>query len=273
MARVHSSSGFDRLDDVALSAVRRWSCAPPLRNGQLQRDGAALNMVLRIFLRVSLNEHVHFHVCVLDGVFEEVADDVVVGGEPSPPSVIFHPASAIDTAAVTQAQADLRRRILRGFVGRGLLESCDAKEMLAYQHSGFSVDAGVCIEAHDRAALERLLRYCARPPFAMDRLRKEGDSLVYRCAKQHSEPTSDKRGAKVDELTLTPLELIDRIAALVPPPRTHRHRYFGVLAPNSPLRASVTAMAMVLAAPAQQAAAGVVPQGNAGQTQPDPAPP
>ena len=77
----------------------------------------------------------------------------------------------------------------------------------------------------------------------------------------------------MDELTLTPLELIDRIAALVPPPRTHRHRYFGVLAPNSPLRASVTAMAMVLAAPAQQAAAGVVPQGNAGQTQPDPAPP
>jgi len=34
------------------------------------------------------------------------------------------------------------------------------------------------------------------------------------CAKQHSEPTSDKRGAKADELTLTPLELIDRIAAL-----------------------------------------------------------
>lgn len=39
-----------------------------------------------------------------------------------------------------------------------------------------------------------------------------------RCAKPRSEPTSDKRGAKADELTLTPLELIDRIAALVPPP-------------------------------------------------------
>ena len=75
------------------------------------------------------------------------------------------------------------------------------------------------------------LRYCARPSFAMERLRKEGNVLVYRCAKQYSEPTSDKRGAKVDEITLTPLELIDRIAALVPPPRTHRHRYFGVLAP------------------------------------------
>ena len=114
--------------------------------------------------------------------------------------------------------------------------------MLGYKHSGFSVDAGVCIEAHDRAALERLLRYCARPPFAMERLRKEGSELVYRCAKQRSEPASDKRGAKADELHLTPLELIDRIAALVPPPRTHRHRYFGVLAPNSPLRAAVTAL-------------------------------
>jgi len=76
----------------------------------------------------------------------------------------------------------LRRRILRAFVVRGLLESADAKEMLAYQHSGFSVGAGVCIEADDRAALERLLRYCARPPFSMDRLRKEGAALAYRCA-------------------------------------------------------------------------------------------
>ena len=82
----------------------------------------------------------------------------------------------------------------------------------------------------------RLLRYCARPPFAMARLRKEGTAPVYRCAKQHSEPGSDTRGAKVDELQLTPLELIERIAALVRPPRRHRHRYFGVLAPNSPLQ-------------------------------------
>ncbi len=142
----------------------------------------------------------------------------------------------------------------------------------------------MCIEAHDRAALERLLRYCARPPFAMDRLRKEGAELVYRCAKQHSEPGSDKRGARVDELHLTPLELIARIAALVPPPRTHRHRYFGVLAPNSPLRAAVTA----LAAPAQPAkhvvvqtepaatgegATGVPPLGHAIPPTPEPAPP
>ena len=115
----------------------------------------------------------------------------------------------------------------------------------------------------------------------MDRLRKEGTALVYRCAKQHSEPGSDKRGAKADELHLTPLELIDRIAALVPPPRTHRHRYFGVLAPNSPLRAA----AVALAAPVQQATAepaqpgtgvgvpGVAPLGHAIPPTPEPATP
>ena len=51
------------------------------------------------------------------------------------------------------------------------------------------------------------------------------------------------KGKTGEELHLTPLELIDRIAALIPPPRTHRHRYFGVLAPNSPHRAVVTVMA------------------------------
>jgi hypothetical protein len=279
-----------------LLPVRQWVLSVPKRLRYfMQRDGATLNMVLRIFLRViaqclqahspgaarldkaalhigalafihrfgsSLNEHVYFHVCVVDGVFEEVVDDA--DAQSSTPNIVFHPASAIDEPAVAQVQSTLRRRILRAFVGRGLIESVDAKEMLAYQHSGFSVNAGVCIEAHNRAALERLLRYCARPPFAMDRLRKAGAALVYRCAKQHSEPGADKRGAKVDELTLTPLELIAHIAALVPPPRTHRHRYFGVLAPNSPLRASVTAMAVpAQAMPAQtganQGAPGVLP--------------
>jgi hypothetical protein len=38
-------------------------------------------------------------------------------------------------------------------------------------------------------------------------------------------------------------------------PRTHRHRYYGALAPNWPLRAAVTAMAM----PAQQPPAHALP--------------
>ena len=214
-------------------------------------------------------------------MFEELQGGAAGDDKATSANVIFHPATGIDVDAVLQAQATLSKCILRAFVGRGLLESFQAQEMLGYQHSGFSVDAGVCIQAHDRAALERLLRYCTRPPFAMDRLRKEGATLVYRCAKQHSEPSSNKRGAKVDELTLTPLELVERIAALIPPPRTHRHHYFGVLAPNSPLRSAVTA----LAAPVQQLAAqaqsvtmgagapGVAPANKASPPTPEPVQP
>ncbi len=174
----------------------------------------------------------HFHVCVVDGVFEALPNALAVN---------FHAAMGLDEAAMAQVQADVRRRILRAFVARGHLEAHDAKDMAAYAHGGgFSVDAGVCIEAPDRAGLERLLRYCARPPFAMDRLKQRGHDLVYCCGKGHAEHTGER-----GELVLTPLELIDRIAALVPPPRTHRHRYYGVLAPNSPLRAAVTAMTQV----------------------------
>ena len=96
----------------------------------------------------------------------------------------------------------------------------------------------------------------------------------------HNRPSSDKRCTNVDELHLTPLELIARIAALVPPPRTHRHRYFGVLAPNSPLRAAVTALAqpakqvVVQADPANmsEGAPGVVPLGHASPPTPESAP-
>ena len=50
----------------------------------------------------------------------------------------------------------------------------------------------------------------------MERLRNEGAALVYRCAKQRGEPTSDMRGAKVDEPHLTPLELVVRIGEGAP---------------------------------------------------------
>ena len=48
---------------------------------------------------------------------------------------------------------------------------------------------------------------------------------------------------QIIELWLSASEFLDRIASLIRPPRKHRHRYFGVLAPNSPWRAQVAAQA------------------------------
>lgn len=101
---------------------------------------------------------------------------------------------------------------------------------------GFSLDTSVRIEANDRQGLERLLRYCARPAFVQERLRQlDPEHLVYESKKPGP-------GGKVSVL-LTPHQQLDRLSALIPLPRRHRHRYYGGLAPNSPYRPAVTALA------------------------------
>jgi hypothetical protein len=64
---------------------------------------------------------VHFHVCAVDGVFEEAAGegDADAHAQARAPGVIFHPATGVNGHTV--AQASLCKRILRAFVGRGLL--------------------------------------------------------------------------------------------------------------------------------------------------------
>jgi hypothetical protein len=144
---------------------------------------------------------------VIDGVF---------ASDPAG-SIIFRAATGLDANAIAQVQACVRRRLLRSFVRRGLLPGDDARAMGQWEHGGgFSVDASVRIEAADRAGRERLLRYCARPPFALDRLRElDPERLLY----EGTKPGPDGSGP----LLLTPLELLERLAALVPPPRIHRH--------------------------------------------------
>lgn len=50
--------------------------------------------------------------------------------------------------------------------------------MLAYRHSGFSVEAGGRIRAQGRADQKQPLRYYARPPSARERLRQRDTELV-----------------------------------------------------------------------------------------------
>ncbi|MFC1791243.1 transposase, partial [Gemmatimonadota bacterium] len=129
--------------------------------------------------------------------------------------------------------------MLRHFARHGLLEAHDAVDMLSWEHGGgFSLDGSVRIEATDRAGLERLIRYCARGPFALDRLHLVGgrsDQILYLL------PGPDPAGRTA--LRLSALELLDRLAKILPPPKIHRHRYHGVFAPNAPLRPLVTARA------------------------------
>ncbi len=77
------------------------------------------------------------------------------------------------------------------------------------------------------------VRCChARPALAAERLGRLSDDLLsYRLRR----PTPGGRR----ELLLRPLEFLQRLAELLAPPPTHRHRYHGVLAPHAKLRATV----------------------------------
>jgi len=85
----------------------------------------------------------------------------------------------------TRHTLTFRRCLLRSVQRRELPSADDAQVMAEWEHGGgLSVDAKVNIEAHQRDGLERLLRYCARPAFALERLREiDSGHLVYESVK------------------------------------------------------------------------------------------
>jgi hypothetical protein len=78
----------------------------------------------------------------------------------------------------------------------------------------------------ERETLERLCRYVSRPPVAADRLALTPSGHV-----RYTLETPYRDGTT--QLVLEPLELMARLAALVPPPRMHLTRYHGLFAPHS----------------------------------------
>ncbi|MFO0613026.1 MAG: transposase [Polyangiaceae bacterium] len=81
------------------------------------------------------------------------------------------------------------------------------------------------------ARLERLCRYLARPPLAQERLTALADGRL----RYEMKTLGDGTYAVV----LEPLELMSRLAAMVPPPRFHMIPFHGVVSSHSSLRSRV----------------------------------
>lgn len=205
----------------------------------------------------SLNLNLHFHTLVPDGVFFEDAHGVVQ----------FHPLAPPMVAELDKLLRKLLPRLLRKLaVELENPEPSDWMQLLAdaLQTStsgpprsdpprglcvlmeGFSLHAGVAVDKADRDTLERLARYCARPPLALRRLSLAPDGQVlYRV--KHAAPG----GPRV--LRLSPTQFLGKLAALVPPPRAHLVRFHGVFGPNSQHRARLVPKAPPLLAPRNSA--------------------
>ncbi len=228
------------------------------REGFPKGQGGAVTFVQRF--GGSLNLNVHFHTVFLDGVFLRDAEQ----------RVAFHPTGAPDAAELAAIARRVQRRAVAWLARRGYgpveersngapdpsaIEACAAVAMqrgaftklatdkdqdggepddaarlrFVGEHEGFNIHAGVRIAGGDDLGRERLCRYAARPPLALDRLRRLRDGrFAYRVK------YARRGGAK--HRMMTPLELLARLSALIPPPRHPLVRFHGVLAPHSSWR-------------------------------------
>jgi len=107
---------------------------------------------------------------------------------------------------------------------------------------GFSLHANLAIPAGDLARLERLARYCARGPLAMERLERLADGrLLYRFKRPWRDGTT--------HIVLDPLEMLQKLAALIPAPHAHLVRYAGLFAPAAKWRSAIVPAAAAAAVP------------------------
>ena len=107
-----------------------------------------------------------------------------------------------------------------------------AKGRLCFSQNGFSVHAGRAINTLNREGLRQLIGYISRGPLANERLEILADEKVKLKLK-----TPYRDGTS--HLVLTYSEFIEKLAALIPPPRSHLVRWSGAFGSNSPYRPHV----------------------------------
>jgi Putative transposase len=244
---------------VFLRTVFGWQRQRATRRGVVEARSGSVTAIQRF--GGALNVNVHFHALIFDGVYTR----------PTPTArPVFHrlpPPSDADIAALlTRLHGRVRRLLVRrgrlaeeapgsdpfvaqaplfahtvaaSLQGRVALGSRAGQPLRRLRSAaaatstgsrgarleGFSLHADVAVPARRRDRLEHLVRYLVRPPLALARLTEStGGQLLYHFRR----PWSDGSTA----LLLEPLELLERLAALVPPPRRPLLAYHGVLAPR-----------------------------------------
>jgi len=264
---------------VFLRVVCGWYRAQAQRQGHPGGRGGAVSVLQRYGSALNLNPHLH--VLIADGVW-------VAGADGGPTLVAVAPPTDADIQQLIERSA---ARVVRLLQRRGLLDR-EAPDPLAqeqpllaaltaasiqgrvatgpragqwlrrrlrdpaegqrtgplgYAARGFSLHAARRVAASDRERLEQLCRYLLRPPLAAARLRWLGPQALTFSLKTPWDDGTTK-------LVVSPHELLERLAALVPPPRRHLIRYHGVLAPHAADRARIVPVATAARTPDAPAA-------------------
>lgn len=245
---------------VALDAIFGWYRDRGQSSGVPNGQTGAVTVIQRAGSSANLN--LHFHSLVVDGVYhrdeksghlwfhhvsaptsEDVASLVATiadrvenwlakkgfGREEAAPEQDPEDVQALFQAASMEGRSVLRRSPRRR--GRGPRIERELPPRCAV-HEGYNLHAGTEVPARDRVGLERLCRYISRPPLARSRLEEREDgSLVLRLKQPWSDGTT--------EIQFTKLEFMERLCALIPPPRSNQVLYHGILGARAAWRSEV----------------------------------
>jgi hypothetical protein len=247
--------------------IARWQKQAAKARGTLSGETGAVTFVQRF--NSLLGSFVHYHVVVPDGVFVRNGEGAVSFHEGPAPSredievvaervqarmirwlrrrhlIDERPAEERSNEAPEPSplEACMQMSLFGGTFLRLAVDGTPVpvdeprfgtgtKSPWAAEAEGFNVHAGVTAHAGDREGLERLLRYCARPAFSLERLSRLADGRVAYLLRKPR-----RNGAT--HLVMTPVQFLSRISALIPPPRYPLLRFSGVLAPRSSWRGAV----------------------------------
>jgi hypothetical protein len=209
--------------------------APQFRSLQGLSDEDVKSLVNTIALRVVryLKKQGHFK----DDKASLAPDDV--SSDEAMPEL--QAASVRSRIAMGERRGQPVRRL--GSLGRIVDENPETKAPLCAAIQGFSLHAGVYCSPWEREKLEKLARYVARPAVAEERLRVFASGEIgYKLKRSYSDGTS--------HLIFSPLELMEKLAALIPQPRVHLVRYHGCLAPHAKIRSLIVPKRLESPAPA-----------------------
>jgi len=160
-----------------------------------------------------------------DGEISVVADETMGEADPLLAKLLAAASAGVEPAGPANGRQPIRI----------VLEPDDrpvGKGVLCGESHGFNLQAASRVAINDKPGRERLCRYILRPPLANDRLSILDDGNV---RLEFKKPWSDG----TSWVEMPPLALIARLAALIPSPKRHTVRYFGVLSSHASSRSQV----------------------------------
>jgi len=194
-------AGVSRIVHELLEEYCRQAAGPDVRTGAVVSYQSFGDM---------LRFNPHWHSIALEGGIDA--------------SGVFHHLPVKDTAALTEC---FRRRVVEYFVEKGLINKDFARKLLAWKHSGFSVDNSVLIAAEDHKAREALSEYISRHPVSLRKIiyvPAQG-KIIYR--------TKYNQYFGENIKLLSAVEFIALLTAHIPDKHKHLIRYYGIYSSRS----------------------------------------